>query len=79
VLQLFEEMRSSNLKPDEMVLTTIISACGRARNLSYGEAIHDFIIENNFVLDTYLQSALLQAVAVWKWLKNCLLRSHLGT
>ncbi|KAH8495755.1 hypothetical protein H0E87_018809 [Populus deltoides] len=63
VLQLFEEMKSSNLKPDEMVLTTIISACGRARNLSYGEAIHDFIIENNFVLDTYLQSALLTMYA----------------
>ncbi|KAG5236584.1 pentatricopeptide repeat-containing protein [Salix suchowensis] len=63
VLQLFEEMRSSNLKPDEMILATILSACGRARNLSYGEAIHDFIIENNVVLDTYLQSALLTMYA----------------
>lgn len=56
-------MRSSNLKPDEMVLSTIISACGQARNLSYGKAVHYFITENDVVIDTYLQSALITMYA----------------
>jgi hypothetical protein len=51
VLQLFEEMRNSNLKPGEKVLSTTILASGQARNLSC--EINDFIIGNNIVLDTY--------------------------
>jgi DNA-binding transcriptional regulator YhcF (GntR family) len=53
VLQLFEEMRKSNLKPGEKVLSTTTLASGQARNLSCEKAINDFIIGNNIVLDTY--------------------------
>ena len=53
MLQLFEEMRNSNLKPGEKVLSTTILASGQARNLSCEKAIADFIVGNNIVLDTY--------------------------
>lgn len=63
VLQLFEEMKASNVKPDEIVLSKIVSACGRAKNLSYGKAIHEFITKNNIVVDPHLQSALVTMYA----------------
>ncbi|XP_057489119.1 pentatricopeptide repeat-containing protein At4g14820-like [Actinidia eriantha] len=63
VLVLFEEMKSSNVEPDEMIFSTILSACGRAGNLSYGKAIHKFITEKNMVTDPYLQSALVTMYA----------------
>ena len=62
-LLLFEEMKNCNVEPDEMILSTVLSACGRAGNLSYGKMIHDFIMENNIVVDPYLQSALVTMYA----------------
>lgn len=56
---LFEEMKNSDVKPDEMILSTILSACGRAGKLTYGKAIHDFIEENDMVVDSHLLSALI--------------------
>ncbi|KAK9287599.1 hypothetical protein L1049_016034 [Liquidambar formosana] len=62
-LLLFEEMKSTNVEPDVMILSTILSACGRAGNLSYGKVIHEFIDENNIVIDPYLQSTLVTMYA----------------
>lgn len=62
-LLLFEEMKNYNVEPDEMMLSTVLSACGRAGNLSYGKMIHDFIMENNIVVDPHLQSALVTMYA----------------
>ncbi|XP_058212174.1 pentatricopeptide repeat-containing protein At4g14820 [Rhododendron vialii] len=58
VLALFEAMKSSNVEPDEVIFSSIISACGRARNLSYGKAIHEFITQSGMLTDPHLQSAL---------------------
>ncbi|KAJ8747466.1 hypothetical protein K2173_008763 [Erythroxylum novogranatense] len=58
-LRLYEEMIIDDLQPDEMVLSTVMSACARARNLSYGKAVHDSIGEQNVKLDSHLQSALI--------------------
>ncbi|XP_059632495.1 pentatricopeptide repeat-containing protein At4g14820 [Cornus florida] len=63
VLTLFEEMKISNVEPDGIILSTVLSACGRARNLIYGKAIHQFITEKNIVVDSYLQSALVNMYA----------------
>ncbi|XP_062108314.1 pentatricopeptide repeat-containing protein At4g14820 [Humulus lupulus] len=63
VFVLYEEMKNSNFEPDGMILSTILSACGRAGNLSYGKAIHDFIIENNVAVDSRLQSSLVAMYA----------------
>lgn len=51
------------MEPDGMILSTVLSACGRAGNLCYGKAIHNFITENNIVLDSHLQSALVAMYA----------------
>ncbi|XAR69426.1 hypothetical protein NMG60_11000997 [Bertholletia excelsa] len=63
VLELFEHMKSSNVEPDEIILSIVLSACGRAGNLTYGKAIHEFIIEKNMVIDSHLQSALVTMYA----------------
>lgn len=63
VLNLFEEMKMSNVEPDEMVLSKILSACGRAGNLSYGKAVHEFLIDNNVALDAHLQSTIVTMYA----------------
>lgn len=59
VLALFEAMRSSNVEPDGIIFSSILSACGRAGNLSYGKAIHEFITQNGMLGDPHLQSALI--------------------
>ncbi|WOL10877.1 hypothetical protein Cni_G19636 [Canna indica] len=58
-LQLFDEMKSSGIVPDQVILATILSACGRTKNLSSGEAVHSYIMESNLSLDVHLQSALI--------------------
>jgi pentatricopeptide repeat protein len=63
VFQLFEEMKTSGVEPDEIILTRIVSACTHGRNLSYGKVIHKFITENNIVVDPHLQSALVTMYA----------------
>lgn len=59
VLVLLEELGSSNLEPDARVFTTVLSACGRAGNLSIGKVIHGLISENNIIADSRLQTSLI--------------------
>lgn len=63
VLKLYEEMKSSGIVPDAIILCTVLSACGHARNLSYGKAIHEFIENNDLAVDSHLQSALVNMYA----------------
>ncbi|XP_042517224.1 pentatricopeptide repeat-containing protein At4g14820 [Macadamia integrifolia] len=58
-LLLFDEMKSSGVEPDEMVLATILSACGRAGKLDFGKLVHEYIKDKNVSLDSHLQSALI--------------------
>ncbi|CAI8589478.1 unnamed protein product [Vicia faba] len=62
-LSLFEDMKNSGVKPDFVILCTVLSACGHARNLSYGSSIHEFIKDNGLAIDSYLQSALINMYA----------------
>lgn len=63
VLELFDEMRRGNVEPDEIILSTILSACGKAGNLSYGKVIHEYIYEKNLRIDPYLLSNLVSMYA----------------
>ncbi|XP_019444561.1 PREDICTED: pentatricopeptide repeat-containing protein At4g14820 [Lupinus angustifolius] len=63
VLKLYEEMDNSGMEPDAIILRTVLSACGRAGNLSYGKVIHEFILDNGLSADSYLQSALVNMYA----------------
>lgn len=58
VFGLYEEMKSSGVEPDAVILCTVLSACGHAGNLSYGRAIHEFIKDNGLALGSHLQTAL---------------------
>ncbi|KAF5817352.1 putative tetratricopeptide-like helical domain superfamily, DYW domain-containing protein [Helianthus annuus] len=58
VLPLIEEMKRSNVKPDEKIFSTVVSACARAGNLEFGKAFHGFITENKVFVDYNLQCAL---------------------
>ncbi|MCI39452.1 pentatricopeptide repeat-containing protein, partial [Trifolium medium] len=49
-LRLFEDMKSSNMKPDSFILCTVLSACGHAGNLSYGRTIHEFVKDNGLAI-----------------------------
>ncbi|KAL5717057.1 hypothetical protein ACHQM5_010134 [Ranunculus cassubicifolius] len=59
VLLLFKEMKCSNVKPDKILLSTILSACSRSGDLKSGKTIHDYISEMNIVMDAHLQSSLI--------------------
>ncbi|KAF6144589.1 hypothetical protein GIB67_006081 [Kingdonia uniflora] len=52
-------MKSSSLEPNNMVLSTILSACSRFRNLNTGKAIHDYISEKNIAMNSRLQTSLI--------------------
>ncbi|KAI3516040.1 hypothetical protein L1887_14949 [Cichorium endivia] len=59
VLPLIEEMMKSDIKPDGKMFSTVLSSCGRAGNLEFGKAFHEFIIENKVAIDYNLQCALI--------------------
>lgn len=62
-LRLFDEMKDTNVEPDQMVLSTILSACGRTRNIHYGKAVHEYLIEKNVFIHLHLRSALVTMYA----------------
>ncbi|XWS08958.1 hypothetical protein CRYUN_Cryun40dG0044700 [Craigia yunnanensis] len=62
-LELFEEMKRANIEVDKFIFSSILSACGRAGNLDYGKAIHDYIIQKDIVVDAHLSSALVAMYA----------------
>ncbi|KAK8923987.1 Pentatricopeptide repeat-containing protein [Platanthera zijinensis] len=56
---LFEEMRSSGVVPDNLILPTIIAACARTGNLASGEELHSYIVGSNILIDENIQCALI--------------------
>lgn len=62
-LRLFEDMKTSDMKPDSVILCTVLSACGHVGNLSYGRTIHEFVKDNGIALNSHLQSALINMYA----------------
>uniref|UniRef100_A0A2N9I8U5 Pentacotripeptide-repeat region of PRORP domain-containing protein n=1 Tax=Fagus sylvatica TaxID=28930 RepID=A0A2N9I8U5_FAGSY len=58
-LAVFNEMMSKGIRPDEVTLATIISACAHLGALDLGKEIHLYILQNGFDLDVYIGSALI--------------------
>ncbi|XP_008804951.2 pentatricopeptide repeat-containing protein At4g14820 [Phoenix dactylifera] len=69
-LQLFEDMKSCNVVPDQVILATVLSACGRTGNLMAGQAIHSYIVASNISMDSHLQSALINMYSSCKSMDN---------
>eukprot|EP01018_Ginkgo_biloba_P030316 Gb_23088 [translate_table: standard] len=62
-VQVFRGMRMSGMKPDKVTIATILPACAHVAALQQGKEIHDYIIRNEFVLDAFVGSALIDMYA----------------
>ncbi|CAN6477297.1 unnamed protein product [Victoria cruziana] len=57
-LALFRRMLQENIKPDEITLVSVLSACGHLGALNIGKWIHNYIQQNGVKSDVYLGNAL---------------------
>ncbi|XP_015884423.3 pentatricopeptide repeat-containing protein At1g06143 [Ziziphus jujuba] len=62
-LAVFQEMTMNGINPDEVTMTTVISACAHLGALDLGKEIHIFVMQNGFDLDVYIGSALVDMYA----------------
>ncbi|KAL5729413.1 hypothetical protein ACHQM5_002372 [Ranunculus cassubicifolius] len=62
-LELFEDMRSTGVRPDEVTLVSVISACTNMGNLDAGLSVHSYIDENGFGWMISLCNALIDMYA----------------
>ncbi|XAR71095.1 hypothetical protein NMG60_11028203 [Bertholletia excelsa] len=62
-LGVFNEMKSQGISPDEVTMSTVISACAHIGSLDLGKEIHLYVMEKGFELDVYLGSALIDMYA----------------
>lgn len=62
-LAVFQEMTTSGINPDEVTMSTIISACAHLGALDLGKEIHLFVMQNGFDIDVYIGSALVDMYA----------------
>ncbi|KAL6535949.1 hypothetical protein OROHE_012793 [Orobanche hederae] len=57
-LRLFDEMKSTGIRPDDLTMATVISACAHLGALDRGKEMHLFVAETRFSIDVYIGSAL---------------------
>ncbi|XP_022884803.1 pentatricopeptide repeat-containing protein At1g06143-like [Olea europaea var. sylvestris] len=62
-LELFYEMKNEEVRPDEVTLSTVISACAHLGALNQGKEIHIYAMQSGFDLDVYMGSALIDMYA----------------
>lgn len=62
-LELFEEMKSTGTRPDSMTMATVISGCAHLGALDKGKELHLCIMLENFGIDVYIGSALIDMYA----------------
>ncbi|XP_068660405.1 pentatricopeptide repeat-containing protein At2g22410, mitochondrial-like [Aristolochia californica] len=58
-LELFNEMMVAEVKPDEITLASVLSACAHLGALDIGKGIHDYIRKNNIRADIYIGNSLI--------------------
>ncbi|KAK7293141.1 hypothetical protein RJT34_16002 [Clitoria ternatea] len=63
VIALFHEMIGKGMFPDEVTMTTVLSACAHLGALEIGKEIHLYLIQNAFDLDVYIGSSLVDMYA----------------
>ncbi|KAH9679865.1 NAC domain-containing protein [Citrus sinensis] len=57
-VKLFREMMLAKVKPDEITLATVLSACAHIGSLDMGEAIHDYIKRHGLAVNGFADYAL---------------------
>lgn len=58
-VRLFKEMMEAKVKPDEITVASVLSACAHIGSLDVGEAIHDYIRKYDVKADLYVGNALI--------------------
>ncbi|XP_030533125.1 pentatricopeptide repeat-containing protein At2g29760, chloroplastic-like [Rhodamnia argentea] len=58
-VKLFQEMMVANVKPDEVTVASVLSACAHLGSLDIGKAVHNYIIEHGVKIDTYVGNSLI--------------------
>uniref|UniRef100_A0A8I6Y2E1 Pentatricopeptide repeat-containing protein n=2 Tax=Hordeum vulgare subsp. vulgare TaxID=112509 RepID=A0A8I6Y2E1_HORVV len=62
-LELFREMQRAKVKPDAVVLASVLSACAHLGALDLGRWIHDYVSRNQIEADTILHNCLIDMYA----------------
>ncbi|XP_058110832.1 pentatricopeptide repeat-containing protein At1g08070, chloroplastic-like [Magnolia sinica] len=62
-LELFEQMKMQKIKPNDITLVSILSACGQLGSVEAGERIGNYIESQGFSFNVYVGSALLDMYA----------------
>ncbi|KAL6009977.1 hypothetical protein ACLOJK_000408 [Asimina triloba] len=58
-LSFFQKMMLAKVKPDEITLSSVLSACAHVGSLDLGTEIHDYILKNSIKVDIYLGNSLI--------------------
>lgn len=75
-VKLFREMMLAKVKPDEITLATVLSACAHIGSLDMGEAIHDYIKRHGTKCDLYLGNSLIDMYCKCGVVENALVVFH---
>ncbi|KAF5179958.1 Pentatricopeptide repeat-containing protein [Thalictrum thalictroides] len=62
-VDVFQEMNVSGFSPDEVTISTVISACAHLGALQLGREIHHYVLCNKLDVDVYIGSALVDLYA----------------
>ncbi|KAL0452529.1 UNVERIFIED_CONTAM: putative pentatricopeptide repeat-containing protein [Sesamum latifolium] len=58
-ITLFQEMMAAKVKPDQITVASVLSACAHLGRLDVGKAVHDYVSNNSIKLDIYVENALI--------------------
>ncbi|XP_027367842.1 putative pentatricopeptide repeat-containing protein At3g01580 [Abrus precatorius] len=58
-LSLFTKMRSQGLKPDSVIVSSMLPVCGRLENVNLGMALHGCAVRSGFDSDLYVCNAVI--------------------
>eukprot|EP01018_Ginkgo_biloba_P038127 Gb_19299 [translate_table: standard] len=62
-LELFHQMQLAGVKPDSVIVTSVLPACARLAVLQQGKEIHEYIVRNGFDSDIVVGNALIDMYA----------------
>ncbi|KAK9672690.1 hypothetical protein RND81_12G117600 [Saponaria officinalis] len=71
-VELFQDMMVTEIKPDEITIASMLSACAHLGMLDLGKEIHKFIAEHKIRVDIYVGNALIDMYCKCGDVKNAL-------
>ncbi|CAL1405064.1 unnamed protein product [Linum trigynum] len=54
----FQDMMGANIKPDEITVASVLSACAHLGSADAGQAIHDYVLQHGIKEDVFVGNAL---------------------